>query len=48
MNKDLEDANFGVVAETEIEIPRNLTINQEDMKQRKYFDLRRWYCIARP
>ncbi len=35
LNKDLEDANMMVVAEEVIEIPRNLTITQEEMKVRK-------------
>ena len=35
LNKDLEDANMMMVAEEVIEIPRNLTITQEEMKVRK-------------
>ncbi|KAL4485834.1 hypothetical protein ABPG72_012374 [Tetrahymena utriculariae] len=30
------------------EIPKNLTITQEEMKQRKYLDQRRWFCLSRP
>ena len=35
LNNDLEDANMLGVAEEVIEIPRNLTITQDDMKVRK-------------
>ena len=49
-NRDLEDANFGVQSDADaaIEIPRNLTITQEEMRVRKQLDLRRWFCMARP
>ena len=30
------------------DIPRNLTITQADMAQRKVLDVRRWFCMARP
>ncbi len=49
-NKDLEDANMVVETASQdvIEIPRNLSITQEQMAKRKQMDLRRWYCMARP
>ena len=50
VNKDLEDQNV-LENDTELvigEIPRNLTITQEQMAQRKVMDQRRWFCMARP
>jgi hypothetical protein len=29
-------------------IPKNLTITQEDMKKRRFMDMRRWFCLSRP
>ena len=51
VNKDLEDANIFLSDDTNLvldEIPRNLTITQEQMAARKVMDQRRWYCLARP
>lgn len=30
------------------EIPKNLTITQADMEERRYMNLKRWYCLSRP
>ena len=46
VNRDLEDDNLA--CDVPIEIPRNLTITQEDMACRKVMDKRRWLCMARP
>ena len=51
VNKDLEDENLFIADDSGIvheEIPRNLTITQEQMAARKVMDQRRWYCLARP
>lgn len=51
VNKDLEDDNLFLADDSSLvidEIPRNLTITQEQMAQRKVMDQRRWYCLARP
>lgn len=29
-------------------IPRNVTITQEQMRERRCLDIRRWYCLSRP
>ena len=46
VNKDLEDYNVG--QDMSVEIPRNLTITQEQMAERKVLDMRRWFCMGRP
>jgi len=46
-NEDLENLQPRSV-EIVYEIPRNLTITQEQMSFRKHLDLRRWYCMSRP
>lgn len=51
-NKDLEDENM-IKPPDEImvqlqEIPRNLTITQVEMMERKFMDMRRWLSMARP
>lgn len=30
------------------EIPRNLTITQKEMEERRFMNLKRWYCLSRP
>ena len=30
------------------EVPKVININQEEMKERKMMDIRRWFCISRP
>jgi len=32
----------------EMEIAKDLTITQDEMMLRRYMDIRRWYCLARP
>ena len=29
-------------------VPTNLSITQEEMKERRCLDIRRWYCLSRP
>lgn len=49
LNRDLEDEILQNEASAEIiEIPRNLTVTQEQMAARKVMDQRRWFCLARP
>ena len=50
INADLEDDNIvkNENVHTVIEIPRNLTITQAQMAERKVMDTRRWFCMARP
>ncbi|TNV72832.1 hypothetical protein FGO68_gene3150 [Halteria grandinella] len=50
-NRDLEDENLLLQPDVAVaveEIPRNLTITQDQMALRKQLDLKRWFCIARP
>mmetsp|Transcript_12873 Transcript_12873/g.17318 ORF Transcript_12873/g.17318 Transcript_12873/m.17318 type:complete len:95 (+) Transcript_12873:138-422(+) len=51
VNRDLEDDNLVLADDSNLaveEIPRNLTITQEQMAERKVLDVRRWFCIGRP
>ena len=50
VNRDLEDDNIlhNEIEDEVIEIPRDLKITQNEMRERKFMDQRRWFCMARP
>ena len=44
-----ENSNSASESQTEIiDIPKNLIISQKDIEERRFMNLKRWYCLSRP
>lgn len=48
LKEQINDLNQPLQINEIFPIPKNLTIDINEMENRKYLNLKKWYCISRP